>query len=78
MADVISITKQVGTHIRDIRKSKGVTQRELGERLGISEVAVNRYEAGNQNLTLKTLQKIVDVLDVELTVTIVPTTKERI
>ncbi|WP_375443497.1 helix-turn-helix domain-containing protein [uncultured Fibrella sp.] len=72
MTDIVNITKLVGTQIRDIRKSKGVTQKELGERLGISEVAVNRYEAGNQNLTLRTIQKIVDVLEVKLFITIVP------
>ena len=36
----------IGKLIRDARKKKGLTQKELGERLGISDVSVAQWENG--------------------------------
>lgn len=66
------ITKVAGQQIQNARKEKGLTQKELGEKLGISESAVNRYEGGKQNFTLLTLQKIVDTLGIEINLSIRP------
>jgi len=41
----------------------------MGEKLGISESAYNRYEAGKQNLTLDTFKKVTDALGVNLKIT---------
>ena len=62
------ITKRVGELIRKVRKEKGFTQKELGEKLGLTEATFNRYETGRQNLTLDTLQKIADVLEVRVNI----------
>lgn len=62
------ITEQVGQIIREARKSKGLTQKELGEKLGVVEATVNGYETGRQNLTVNTLYKIAKALDVSLRV----------
>lgn len=56
------IKQQVGQQIREARKAKGLTQKELGEKLGVSESTVNQYESGKQNLTIDTLGKIADAL----------------
>ncbi|MCX6214655.1 helix-turn-helix transcriptional regulator [Spirosoma sp.] len=60
------IKQAVGQLIRQTRKAKGLTQKELGEKLGVGEPTVNGYEGGKQNLTIETLQKIADALGVEV------------
>lgn len=57
------ITEQVGQLIREARKAKGMTQKELAEKLGVSEAAVYRYEQG-QNFTIETLYKISQVVGI--------------
>ncbi|MVM36224.1 helix-turn-helix domain-containing protein [Spirosoma sp. HMF4905] len=59
------LKKQVGSLIKQARKAKGFTQKELGEKLGVGRVTINGYEAGSQNLTLDTLQKIAEALGIE-------------
>ena len=39
-------TKLVGTQIAFLRKEKGLTQNDLGERLGVSFQAVSKWERG--------------------------------
>lgn len=54
--------------IRNARKAKGLTQQELGERLGLDKTRINKFESGKFNLTLETLQKIAEALEEDLTV----------
>ena len=63
------IKVQVGQLIRDTRKAKGLTQREVGEKIGVSESAFNRYENGVSNLSLETVQKVADALGVKAKLT---------
>lgn len=39
-------SKQIGIHIANLRKEKGLTQNDLGDRLGISFQAVSKWERG--------------------------------
>lgn len=39
----------VTTHLREVRKSKGLTQKEVAEALLISKDSLSRYERGEQN-----------------------------
>jgi transcriptional regulator with XRE-family HTH domain len=55
----------VARRIKALRQARGLTQDAVAEALGIASKNVQRLEAGRQNLTLKTLQHIADVLDVE-------------
>ncbi|RZM12336.1 MAG: XRE family transcriptional regulator [Pedobacter sp.] len=59
----LDIKRQVANLIREARKAKGLTQKELGERLGLSKNTVTEYEDGKQNLTIETLNKISLALD---------------
>ncbi|RIV21668.1 XRE family transcriptional regulator [Fibrisoma montanum] len=59
------IKKRVGQQIRDARKAKGLTLKELGEKVGVAESTFSLYESGKQNLTIETLQKIAEALGVE-------------
>lgn len=60
--DQQDIKERVGQQIRDARKEKNLTLKELGEKVGVSESVMSRYEKGKQNLTLETLQKVADAL----------------
>lgn len=52
--------------IRRIRKEKGLTQKQLGERCGIADSNIRKYESGTQNPKLETLQKISNALEVDI------------
>lgn len=56
----------IGESIRHYRKEKGLTQEELGKLLGISGVAVMRYEKEQREPKQETLLKIAKVLGIHL------------
>jgi transcriptional regulator with XRE-family HTH domain len=58
----------VGEKIRDAREAAGLSQRELAARMGTSQAAVARLEAGGVGATLTTLQKVAAALDLTVTV----------
>jgi ribosome-binding protein aMBF1 (putative translation factor) len=57
-----------GEKVRDAREAAGITQRELAARMGTSQAAVARLEAGGVGATLTTLQKVAAALDLKITV----------
>jgi ribosome-binding protein aMBF1 (putative translation factor) len=58
----------VGDKIRDAREAAGISQRDLATRMGTSQAAVARLEAGGVGATLTTLQKVAGALDLKVTV----------
>src|SRR6195952_660162 len=58
--------RQIGALVRDARRHHGLTQAQLGERLGTSQSAIARIEQGNQNLTLELLGRLSAALESEL------------
>lgn len=44
--------------IRVNRKKKGLTQKELGELLGVSRQVVNCWENGKRNISKKNMEKL--------------------
>jgi len=59
------LVEVVARRIKALRQARGLTQDAVAEALGIAVKNVQRLEAGRQNLTLKTLAHVADVLDVE-------------
>ena len=59
-------TKQVGRFIAYNRRKKGLTQEQLGERLGVSNKTVSRWENGNYMPDLSLLEPLSRELDVTL------------
>ena len=53
-----------GELIRKYRKAAGLTQKELGERSGIAEPTIRKYESNRLRPKIETLQKIASALDV--------------
>lgn len=53
----------VGENIKRIRKEKGITQKELGERLGgISQQQIGQWENGDKNPKFETIMKLASAL----------------
>lgn len=49
--------------IRAFRKKKGLTLKQLGEKVGVAESTLSKYENGINEPDLKTLTLIADALD---------------
>ena len=55
----------IGNKIKAARITKGMTQEELGKRLGVQKSAIAKYENGRVvNIKRSTLKKISDILDI--------------
>ena len=55
----------IGRKIREARISKGYTQEELGNLIGVQKSAIAKYENGRVvNIKRSTLQKIAEVLNI--------------
>ena len=52
--------------MQSVRKRRGLTQKELGERIGLTREAVASYEAGRSHLTAVTLMDMAVVLRVSV------------
>ena len=61
--DATRLALEVGERVRDAREAAGLSQRELAARMGTSQAAVARLEAGGTGATLTTLQKVATALD---------------
>ena len=63
---------EVGGQVRDARETAGLSQRELASRMGTSQAAIARLEAGGVGATLTTLQKVATALQLEVSVLLLP------
>ncbi len=50
--------------LKEMRKMYGLTQRQVAEKLGISQPSYIRYENGTSEPTLENLVKLADLFDV--------------
>lgn len=57
---------ELGKRIAELRKSRGMTQEQLGERLGASRQAVSKWEAGKATPELDLIIKMGEVFGVTL------------
>ncbi len=53
----------VGQNIKRLRKEKGLTQKQLGDKCGLADSAIRKYELGGANPKIETLDKIASVLE---------------
>ena len=53
----------LGSRISDMRRSRNMTQQELAERLGTSDVYVGYLDQGKRHGTLETFINIVNILE---------------
>lgn len=59
------LNRSIGERIRQERKKQGLTMAQLGENMGISGSLVGRYERGEENPKVKTIERFADALGVE-------------
>ena len=52
-----------GDLIREARKKAGLTQKELGKKIGVSGAMIGQYETGVRNAKHATLKRLAEVLD---------------
>ena len=57
----------LGENIRRIRKTRGLTQEELAIRLNVVRQTVSKWEKGRSVPDAELLQKLADVLEVDIT-----------
>lgn len=53
-------------NLKRIRQLKGLTQRDLAEMAGLEQPTVSKIEQGYDGVTLRTLNRIADALDISL------------
>lgn len=54
----------IGKKIRQIRKGKKITQKQLANSLGVHESSITKYEKGTTDIPLSKIEKIADALEV--------------
>ncbi|MCY7484284.1 helix-turn-helix domain-containing protein [Paenibacillus alvei] len=54
--------------LAEARKNKGLTQEELGNKLGYSKAAVSNWESGYSNPSLSDAFKISKILDTDINI----------
>ncbi len=60
------INKKLGNRIKYLRMQRGFSQEKLAEAIDIATTSLSYVETGRGFMTLKTLEKLAKVLDVEL------------
>lgn len=58
--------KKLGKRIKELRKNAGLTQEQVAERIEMEQNTISVIESGRNFPTLVTLEKIANVLNVEL------------
>ena len=54
------------SRIIEYRKAKGLSQKQMAEKLGIGQVGYSQIETGKTELTLPRISKIANILEVDL------------
>lgn len=60
------LLNRIAHNIKIERAIKSITQAQLAEMVGVHEKYIGVIEAGKQNMTLKTLNKIANSLNVDI------------
>jgi transcriptional regulator with XRE-family HTH domain len=58
-----ALSKKIALRLKELRKSRGVTQLAVYEDLGIH---IGRIETGRNDLSISTIKKICDYFEIEL------------
>lgn len=53
----------IGQRLKDARKSKNLSQQQLGDMLGVSKVSICGYENGIRIPTIENFVQLLDILD---------------
>lgn len=56
----------IGTILRNIRKIRGLTQSNVGDKLNLADNTISNYETEYSNPNFDTIKKFIDVCDFEI------------
>lgn len=59
------LQRRVGVHLRLYRQQQGLSQEAFADVVGVHRTYMGGLERGERNLTLKSLERIADMLDVD-------------
>jgi transcriptional regulator with XRE-family HTH domain len=62
----VNVKKLLGSNVRKARKTLGWTQEQLAYRSRLNSQYISRFELGQENVKVETLQKIAKVLKTEI------------
>lgn len=63
---LVTIAEAAGRLVRTAREEAGITQQELAQQLGWTQPAISQVETGTTNLSVTTLERILDALGYSL------------
>lgn len=56
----------MGNRIRELRKARGITMKQLGGEIGVAESTVSQYETGKRSIDNETLYRLGEFFDVSV------------
>ena len=59
-----TINKMIGSRVKELRESAGLSQDELAHVMGITRVTIGRIERGDNACTIKTIEAFVKIFNV--------------
>ena len=67
MAYTIQVPSQLSSHLRALRKAKGLSQADLGARLGLSQARIARIEGDPLSISVEQFLRVLSALSVRMT-----------
>ena len=62
----VRLNMNIGENIKQFRKNKKITQKELGELIGVKAITIRKYESNEREPNIETLNKIATALGVTI------------
>ena len=59
-------TKMIGSFLKELRKENNMTQEQLGERIGVTNKTVSRWETGNYMPPVESLILLSDIYGISI------------
>lgn len=72
MRYAIQTPSQLSSHLRALRKTQGLSQAQLGARLGLSQARIARIEGDPLSINVQQLLQVLSVLGVQMTLEPLP------
>ncbi|MDR1167757.1 MAG: helix-turn-helix transcriptional regulator [Heliobacteriaceae bacterium] len=66
MNDGDNILKKLALNIKMKRMQRQLTQAQLAEKIDVHEKYIGKIETGRQNITIKTLNKLAEALEISI------------
>ena len=59
-------TKKIGIFLKELRNEKGMTQEQLGEKIGVSNKTISRWETGKYMPPVECLNMLCDIYNISI------------